>query len=235
VELTEHDILKAKEEKYYRLKREKWLSDVRSLNVTKQVSAEQYLKAFQNIFPLDETKEPHYAAIVKKLCYYFSMDRRFNEGDYSLLKGILLFGGVGVGKTTLMQVFQRNSAYSYRVISCREVESQFAQDGIEAIERFSKNYPIAVNSNPYGHQEIGYCFDDLGTENAVTKHFGNAKNVMADILLNRYDNKLTPQATHITTNLSLEEIEKFYGTRVLDRIAENFNILTFDTDAKSRR
>lgn len=235
IELTDEDLRKAREEKYYRLRREKWISDVRSLKQSVRYSAEVYYKSFTDIFPIDEEKEKDYITIVKRLCCYFADDSRFDTDTMNRNKGVLLFGGVGVGKTTLMQAFQRNALYSYRVISCREVETKFSVDGNTAIDEFSQNRVIPINSNPYGHKEIGYCFDDLGTENAITKHFGNAKNVMADVLLNRYDNKLDPRATHITTNLSLQEIEKFYGTRVLDRIAENFNIITFDKDAKSRR
>lgn len=229
------DLRKAREEKHYRLLKEKWLTDVKSLTASAKYSAEEYYKSFTQIFPIDEEKEKDYMVIVKRLCCYFANDPRFDTANLSRSKGILLFGGVGVGKTTLMEIFQRNALFSYRVISCRDIETQFAVEGNEAVEKYSRLRPIAINASPYGHQEIGYCFDDLGTENAVTKHFGNAKNVMADILLNRYDSKLDPRATHITTNLTLDDIEKFYGTRVIDRIAENFNIITFDKDSKSRR
>lgn len=235
IELTAEELRRAREEKHYRLLREKWLADVKSQKPPVRFSADEYYSGFTQKFPIDEEREYAYMVIVKQLCRYFANDARFDTAEFSRSKGILLFGGVGVGKTTLMEVFQRNALFSYRVVSCREVEAQFAIEGNEAIEKFSRLLPVAINSNPYGHQEIGYCFDDLGTENAVTKHFGNAKNVMADILLNRYDSKLDPRATHITTNLTLEDVEKFYGTRVLDRIAENFNIITFDKDAKSRR
>lgn len=235
IELSEEDIQKAKKEKYDRLRREEWLQGVRSLKDIVKISADQYYLAFKKMYPIDEEKEPDYAKIVMRLCAYFACDPRCENGDFSRARGILLCGGVGVGKSTLMQIFQRNQSYSYRLISCREIEDKFAVEGAEAIEDFSQNRTIPINSNPYGHQEIGYCFDDLGTENAVTKHFGNAKNVMADIILNRYDKQLDPRATHITTNLGLKEIEKLYGTRVLDRIAENFNMITFPAKMESRR
>jgi len=198
-------------------------------------SAEDYYRCWTDIFPIDEKKERPYSVIVKRLCCYFSGDKRFETADLKLSKGIILFGGVGVGKSTLMQMFQRNAIFSYRLISCRDIESDFSVHGFETIDKYSKLCDIATNANPFGHQQIGYCFDDLGTENAITKHFGNAKNVMADILLNRYDDKLDPRSTHITTNLSVDEIEQFYGTRVIDRIRENFNMITFDKDASSRR
>jgi hypothetical protein len=200
-------------------------------------TAEQLYGAFTAILPIDEVKEREYSVIVKKLCAYFACDQRFESyTDFSLSKGIILFGGVGVGKTTLMQLFRVNPVFSYKIVPCREVESQFGTIGNEAIEYYSNNQPsLAVNSNRYGHTEIGYCFDDLGTENAVTKHFGNSKNVMTDVLLNRYDSKLDPRATHITTNLPMDEIEKYYGTRVMDRMRENFNLIAFGAKAQSRR
>lgn len=198
-------------------------------------TAEEYYKAFTNIFPIDEEREKDYVKIVKRLCAYFSNDPRFETNDLKLNRGILLFGGVGVGKTTLLAAFRQNMAFSYRIISCREIESDFSTDGDEVVQKYSFNFPIPVNSNPYGHQELGYCFDDLGTETSVSKHYGKAKNVMAEILLNRYDNQLDFRATHITTNLSESEIEEIYGTRVLDRIKQSFNIIAFPEDAKSRR
>lgn len=233
--LDEEDLRRAREEKHFRIEKEKYLQKLSDLTQYKNFTAEDYYKAFTQIFPIDEEKEKDYMIIVKRLCCYFSNDKRFETTDLKLHKGILLFGGVGVGKTTLMQAFRQNQAFSFRIISCREIEGQYATDGDEAVTRFSTNYDVSVNSNAFGHKVIGYCFDDLGTENTNTKNYGNAKNVMTDILLNRYDSKLDPRSTHITTNLTGEEIERTYGTRVMDRITENFNLITFPEKAKSRR
>jgi energy-coupling factor transporter ATP-binding protein EcfA2 len=246
IQLDEEDLRRAREKKHYRLEREKYRESLKEMKPAKLFTAEAYYKAFTQIFPINEAKEREYSVIVKSLCCYFANDPRFETRDLKLSKGILLFGSVGVGKTTLMQMFKINGVFSYKMVSCREVESEYAKEGDVAIGQYSINYPsIAINSNPFGHQELGYCFDDLGTENAVTKHFGNAKNVMADILLNRYDNAMTKardtgnppefRDTHITTNLSAEEIEKYYGTRVRDRMRECFNMITFDEKSQSRR
>ena len=133
-----------------------------------------------------------------------------------------------------MQFFKRNQKFSYRVISCRDVENDFAVNGEGSLSNFSYNMDVAVNSNPFGHKEIGFCFDDLGTE-SNGKHYGKEKNVMAEIILNRYDNQLHGHCTHITTNLTAEHILEQYGSRVTDRMREMFNIITFDKGAKSRR
>lgn len=136
--------------------------------------------------------------IVQELCKYFTSDPDFN-GD--LKKGVLLSGGVGVGKTTIMKFFMRNQILSFRLQSCREIEAKFSEHGEQFIYASSFLVPVAINSDPFGHQEVGMCFDDLGTE-ANAKHYGKEKNVMAEILLNRYDNNLPNHATHITTNLT---------------------------------
>ncbi|MBS3992188.1 MAG: ATPase, partial [Bacteroidetes bacterium] len=75
----------------------------------------------------------------------------------------------------------------------------------------------------------------LGTEQAL-KYFGNETNVMAEILLSRYDlyiqNGFT---THITTNLSATEIEDAYGNRVRSRLKKMCNLIAFDKDTADKR
>jgi DNA replication protein DnaC len=235
IDLDEEDLRKAREEKHYRLERERYMQSLNEIQQAKSYTAEEYYKAFTQLYPIDEDREREYATIVKRLCCYFANDKRFETTDLKLNRGILLFGGVGVGKTTLMQAFRRNQAFSYRIISCRDVQGQYATDGEDAIRFFSTNYEVPVNSNPFGHHVIGYCFDDLGTESLNTKNYGNSKKVMSEIILNRYDNGLDPRSTHITTNLTAEELEAAYGTRELDRIRENFNLIVFPANFKSRR
>jgi DNA replication protein DnaC len=58
---------------------------------------------------------------------------------------------------------------------------------------------------------------------------------MAEVILNRYDNRLPNCSTHITTNLGAEEIATQYGSRVMDRLRELMNIIEFNPKAKSRR
>lgn len=79
------------------------------------------------------------------------------------------------------------------------------------------------------------CFDDLRTENNL-KYFGNECNVMAEILLSRYDIFTTKKIqTHITTNLSASEIEKQYGNRVRSRLREMINLIAFDKNILDKR
>ena len=89
---------------------------------------------------------------------------------------------------------------------------------------------MSFNNN---HPKI-YCFDDLGTEQAL-KYFGNECNVMGEILLRRYEYFITHKMiTHLTTNLSASELESCYGNRIRSRLREMFNLISFGTSKDKR-
>lgn len=175
-------------------------------------------------------------AQVNALCMYFSGDSRLPEYGMSYDKGILLMGGLGVGKTHLMSFFFQNQMASYVMVKCGDVENKWLHarpEDPDVISYYSNPIPSSINGNPYHHQELGICFDDLGRETIPSKRFGEEKNVMAEILMNRYDRKHPYGFTHVTTNLNGEKIKELYGDRVLDRMNEMFNVITFE--GKSRR
>ena len=116
----------------------------------------------------------------------------------------------------------------YSVKPCRDISFEFIQDGYEVIHRYSKG-------KLYQTEPRNYCFDDLGTENNL-KYFGNECNVMAEILLSRYDLFHSKQLkTHITTNLSASNIEKVYGNRVRSRLREVCNLIAFNNVVTDKR
>lgn len=78
-------------------------------------------------------------------------------------------------------------------------------------------------------------FDDFGAEQQI-KHFGNDCNVMAEIIISRYEQFIENKTvTHLTTNLSANEIEKLYGNRVRSRMRQMFNVIDFDGNSKDKR
>lgn len=164
---------------------------------------------------------------VKALCLYFTNDERFErlKDGYSLNKGLMLYGSVGTGKTTLMNVFRSNQRRSFKIASCREIADRFADQGHETLHVWSRSLKVPTHSDTFFQNEIGVCFDDLGTE-MVKKHYGDQVNVMEQVILNRYDKNTVPfHYTHITTNLNADEIEQYYGTRVRSRMREMFNTI----------
>jgi len=54
-----------------------------------------YFKRFNRVYDIDESN----SFIVKQLALYFSNDKEFEKGNYSLSKGIMIMGNVGTGKT----------------------------------------------------------------------------------------------------------------------------------------
>ncbi|MBF4473299.1 ATPase [Flavobacterium sp. HJJ] len=168
--------------------------------------------------------------IYKLLIYAIRDNENAFRLGLDLNKGILLSGPIGCGKTSLMHLIKPflYAKCDYKIKTTRFVSFEFAKYGFEALR------PYTEKSN----QQIrltGYCFDDLGAEQQI-KHFGNDCNVMAEILISRYEQFVeNGSVTHITTNLSASEIENCYGNRVRSRLRQMFNLITFNSQSKDKR
>ncbi|SDX74475.1 P-loop NTPase family protein [Flavobacterium degerlachei] len=168
--------------------------------------------------------------IYKLLIYMIKDEKAAMNLKIDLSKGILLSGAIGYGKTSLMNLV-RPFAYQtseYKIKTCREVSFEFAKNGFEALNCYTLKQ---ANQSKL----TGYCFDDLGAEQQI-KHFGNDCNVMAEVLISRYEQFVENKSvTHITTNLSASEIENNYGNRLRSRMRAMFNLITFDKNTTDKR
>lgn len=169
-------------------------------------------------------------SITKLISYFLEDETIAAKYNLDLTKGILLSGPVGCGKTTLMALMryvpQPNKKFFLK--TCRDISFEFIKDGYEVIHRYSHGH------NTHAEHK-NYCFDDLGTEKNL-KYFGNECNVMAEIILSRYDIFISKKIyTHITTNLSASEIETAYGNRVRSRMRNMLNLIAFDKTTKDKR
>jgi len=174
--------------------------------------------------------ETDHEIIYKLIAYFLKDDQACYQFNIDLEKGILLSGPIGCGKTSLMNLMKYITPpeHKYFVKPCREISFEFFQDGYQIIHKYS-------NGKLYESQPRTICFDDLGTENNL-KYFGNECNVMAEILLSRYDIFISKKLqTHITTNLSATEIEKHYGNRVRSRLREMVNLIAYDKSTPDKR
>jgi energy-coupling factor transporter ATP-binding protein EcfA2 len=170
-------------------------------------------------------------AIIYKLIAYFTKDQTtcFHY-NINLQKGILLNGPIGCGKTSIMNLMKHITPRENKffVKPTRDISFEFIQDGYEVIHRYSKG-------KLYQSDTKTICFDDLGIENNL-KYYGNECNVMAEILLSRYDLFISKNLqTHITTNLSATEIEKQYRDLVRSRIREMCKLISYDQNTKDKR
>jgi DNA replication protein DnaC len=174
--------------------------------------------------------ETDHEIIYKLIAYSLKDEQACYQFNIDLEKGILLSGPIGCGKTSLMNLMKylAPAENKFSVKPCRDISFEFIQDGYEVIHRYSKG-------KLYQAEPRTYCFDDLGTENNI-KYFGNECNVMAEILLSRYDLFIAKKLqTHITTNLSASEIEKHYGNRVRSRLREMVNLIAYDKSTPDKR
>lgn len=166
------------------------------------------------------------------LAWFLQDELVAKEMNIDLNKGILLSGPIGCGKTTLFKLMRKmpSGRKNFMMASTRQIVSEFMQSGYEVLENYSRGNLYNDNRTPKN-----YCFDDLGTE-TTSKYFGNDCNVMAEILLTRYDLfKEKGIITHLTTNLTAGEIESIYGNRLRSRMREMFNLFGYDENSYDKR
>ena len=144
-----------------------------------------------------------------------------------LNKGILLTGPVGCGKTTLMQLlpYIHPQTRPYPLFPIRNIVIEYNTNGSDTINKYSALRTM--------------CFDDLGAE-PTGRFYGHDCNVIAEILISRYDlsqgqSSKHNKRTHLTTNLNALEIEDRYGERVRSRLREMVNVIAFPSSSPDKR
>lgn len=210
-----------------------------ALNSEKQLDFEEcigYLnaKGKEVIHPKFAIDPRDYRVVFHVLIYSIKDTVNANRLSIDLNKGLLLTGPVGCGKTSLMKLINHVVPIRerYNIKSCREVSYDFMSQGYDAIHTYT--YQSFKNNNNVKVPKT-WCFDDLGTENTL-KYYGNECNVMAEILSSRYELFIEKDMiTHLTTNLTAQEIENLYGNRVRSRMREMFNLIAFDSNSKDKR
>lgn len=174
--------------------------------------------------------EVDYPIIYKLIAYFLKDEPTCFQNNINLNKGILLSGPIGCGKTSIMNIMKylTPTEHKFFVKPCRDISFEFIQDGYQIIHKYSKG-------KLYEYEPKTICFDDLGTESNL-KYYGNECNVMAEILLSRYDVYIAKRIqTHITTNLSASEIETQYGNRVRSRMRQMLNLIAYDKTTSDKR
>lgn len=217
-------LYEARLKKHTSIVRSQYWDRVRSESSPKDITAVELwneLKADKD-FIIDKDNKK----IVIQLCYYFTNDKRFEREGRSLKKGLIIFGGVGGGKTYLMRKFSTNKKQSYNLLRCNFIAGEYSKTGEEGIEKYF--HPSKSVQDIYGFRQRGYCFDDLGTEKSK-KYFGNSANVMQEIILAwHHIFEQTGVRIHLTTNLTAQQVKDIYDDeegRFSSRLRQMFNVL----------
>ncbi len=138
-------------------------------------------------------------------------------GDYKV--GLILYGGVGNGKTTLAR-----SICKLIAILCKK--ETWTGKGVVTVSALDLSKMIVDAPERYNKiKESEMLFiDDMGIEPSTVKSWGNELSPVTELLYFRYDKQLF---TLVTSNLNDEQLSKWYGSRILDRFNEMFDRVYF--------
>lgn len=162
--------------------------------------------------------------IYKLVVYFLGHEEEAKRLGLDVRKGIMLTGPIGCGKTSLMSLMRSVPAKerNFTIKTTRDISFEFIQEGYDVINRYSKLSFTGTGPRVY-------CFDDLGAEQNL-KYYGNSCNVLAEVLLSRYELFIySKMVTHVTTNLTAKDIDELYGKRVRSRFREMFNLISFSS------
>lgn len=187
------------------------------------------------------TIDQHNEKVLRFLLYYFNncelAEEVFPDRHYKLHKNIMLQGGLGVGKTLLMQCF---SEYLRRIRSPRFFHNL-------SVTQMVNYYTIHNNFDRYTFHEEGskglrpqpenICLNDVGLNDDKVFYGMNTSVLTDDFLLARNDIWAGwDKFAHITTNLDEKAlIERFtrsdkYG-RIIDRF-KTYNVIPLTGDSR---
>jgi DNA replication protein DnaC len=142
--------------------------------------------------------------------------------DYPTM-GLFVIGTKGIGKTINFYAYRKiqskNSGIGMRIISAKEIETNFKINGEKFIDELIKCPELMI--------------DDIGTESQTLKDYGTDRNLVHDIIIQRYVGfQRGENITHGTSNLNVDLLKKFYDSRLIDRMKEMFILVKVIGESK---
>lgn len=177
--------------------------------------------------------DPETANAIEIICQYANQEPEFEKDGRSFKKGLWICGNFGSGKTQIMKAYKELQQKLGKVVglqTCGDMNARFLKR--DEMNREPARYEgIKTFSNPF--DQVERIFDDLGEEETTVVDYGNRISVMAHILNERYKGLTNGTITHVTTNLSMAQVQEKYGGRIESRISEMFNILKLGSKSTS--
>lgn len=140
--------------------------------------------------------------------------------------GLLLYGTVGTGKTTMLnaicRVINTFAKPEYGEVTIDDDRSV----AVKVIR--AKDVIAAWQENKIRFSQMCRCellaLDEFGVEAIDVNTYGNTNEPIIDLLSTRYDKQ---KCTLISSNLDIETIGDRYGARLQDRFVEMFKTIAF--------
>jgi DNA replication protein DnaC len=150
-------------------------------------------------------------------------------------KGLLLIGGLGVGKSAMMKIMQR---------LFKDTEARFKWVNAYELKDLSEVYTTSQIKEMYGYDlKMDLYIDDIGISLDV-KRYGNTVNIITEILMERYDLYINAgYKTHLSSNLvtnitnnikKIPTLRMVYGARAFDRMIEMTNVIIFKGESQRK-
>lgn len=140
-------------------------------------------------------------------------------------QGIILMGGVGSGKSTMMAALQKAHNYLYPQHNDIGI---IIRDAGQIVREYQENKPTI----DYCGVEDMLAIDDLGKEPTEVLRYGTHIQPLVEIFEQRY-NRMLPML--ITTNLERKQVAEKYGRRIADRFNEMFEVIVFNGESYRKK
>lgn len=252
-------IPKKEEEVFARFKKKKPEPLVEGLEINKNNLWQLFSRYYRILNNKDFEREENAIKNVEPIFKYFLKDSDFMNSDRvvkkiagselrpSLEKGLLIIGGTGNGKTTIMETFFE--IFKSKTVEARECRWNNYREWDSRRFTYKSTADIAIEfsslGNDAGKKEFfkkyggfRFFFDDLMREKKGNNY---GSEIFTDIIALRYRNKATTYFTMNYTDIpkpeefesmssldwTLYQLSLRYGSHIYDRLFEMFNFIEF--------
>jgi hypothetical protein len=193
----------------------------------------QYLKSFHSYFKIDQYNDKEVKLINDYYCdrskFESCTDQRFFFSEQKKLygvKGLLIIGNIGTGKTTLLGLVKRYLSYikdlrGFRSTTIPQIADLYTISGRQAFANY-------LNGNWF-FDELCFLNPATGTpDGELAPYYGDKVLVGEKLIMDRYRVFMeTGWQSLFTTNANLETLNAIYTERGYSRLLEMCNVIFY--------